>query len=177
MTGFLLCLAIGWGGAQFLHTRRDAPLCQAAPPPKTLSRATPEWQIAPNMYIWKHDPRSLPYPSTSFSYPVKLTNAGTEPARNVHVFLFTEIFGWKEMSFVYPKQPNQCPVLEPGASNLWSWGHSWSEAEDPAWRPSMERTARLRFVWEDRTGWHEYETRLPSQYSPATFRTAELSVQ
>lgn len=118
-------------------------------------------------------------PATDLGYHLKLTNQGTVPARNIHVYLGSELFGWQEMHFSYDdKVPDslagKCPELQPGHFNFWNWGYTWKTDYDPAWRQSMERTAELRFVWEDDAGWHQVQGHLPSQYSPAKFTGSDL---
>ena len=148
--------------------------CEAAKPPNALTAAMPEWKLEPNMFLWEHTPNDQPYPATDLGYSVQVTNLGSKSARNLHVYLGSQLFGWQEMRLDHGKVDETCPDLPPGQRNTWDWGHTWRSKNDPSWRKSMEQTAELRLVWQDEDGWHEMRGKLPSQYSPRAFEASNL---
>jgi len=172
----LVLLVVGGVGQRWLRTAAEPVPCKASAPSGDLSTLVPEWEIAPRMLFWEHTPNDQPYPATNVSYEMRVTNTGNTHARNVHVYLGSQLFGWQEMAFDYGKTAAHltCPELSPGQHRSWRWGHTWKKPADPTWRQSMEQSAELRFVWQDEAGWHEVKGKLPSQYAPAAYEAKAL---
>ncbi len=151
----------------------EAVTCKSVDPPEHVTTEVPDWEIQPNMLLFEAKSKNDPKPLTILSYEVMLKNFGTDTARNIHVYIGNDLFGWERMIFD-TKSVVACPELQPNQFNTWAWSHGWDEHLDPSWRTTMELTAQLRFVWEDSNGWHEVQGHLPSQYYNQNFKAMDL---
>ncbi len=170
---FMIVLLIFLVACEKVHTKQIAD-CHTVEPPNTLSFTVPEWEIRPSMLLYEAKPINDPKPLSIVSYEVILKNLGTDAARNIHVYIGNQLFGWESMSFD-SKSDLACSELEPNQFNIWVWSHGWDTHLDPSWRSTMEQTAQLRFVWEDSKGWHRVQGHLPNQYYSQSFMANDLS--
>jgi hypothetical protein len=169
---FLIVLLIFLVSCEKVHTKQIAD-CNTVEPPNALNTTVPEWEIKPNMLLYEAKPKDDPKPLSIVSYEVILKNLGTDAARNIHVFIGNELFGWERMNFD-SKSELACSELQPNQFNIWVWSHGWDTHLDPSWRSTMEQTAQLRFVWEDTKGWHQVQGHLPTQYYSQSFMAKDL---
>jgi hypothetical protein len=153
-----------------VHTKKNVD-CNSVEPPNTLNSTVPEWEIRPNMLLYEAKQNK---PLSIVSYEVILKNLGTEAARNIHVYIGNQLFGWERMNFD-SKSELACSELQTNQFNIWVWSHGRDTHLDPSWRSTMEQTAQLRFVWEDSKGWHQVQGHLPNQYYSQSFMATDLS--
>jgi hypothetical protein len=147
--------------------------CKIEDPPDNVTVNVPDWELKPHMLLYEAKSLIDPKPLSILSYEVIVKNLSNEAATNVHVYIGNDLFGWERMYFD-TKSEAACPELQPNQFNTWVWSHGWETHLDPSWRSTMDKSAQLRFVWEDSEGWHQVQGHLPSQYYSQSFRASDL---
>lgn len=168
---FICLILLGCG-----NQTNEINTCQTQKPPLTISSdVVPSWEIEPRLLLWETTPKDNRYPFTSLTYEVTLKNNGSEAAKNVHVYIESELSGQAEMAFDDKGGSSRCSELPANGFNVWGWGRAWDSHADPQWRSEMEKSAVLRIVWQDSKGWHQIRGHLPSQYAPNKFKASDLN--